>query len=331
MFPHELATGVCSLNPHVDRLVQSCLMEVDGRGRVVRYEMHDGVIHSAARMTYTEVNAIVTDRDAGACAPRYAPLVPMFELMRELFGVLNERRRRRGVDRLRPARGRSGARTTRAPIDGHRRLRAQRRPPHDRGVHAAGQRDRGRRTWCAHDVPALHRVHEAPDAEEGGGVRGVHRAARLQPGRDAGRRVRPPHFQQLVDRMRGTPEERPIAVLMLRTMQKARYDAASLGHFGLAAEHYTHFTSPIRRYPDLVVHRMLRESRRGALSAGAARGARGRAARGRAPHLGDGAARRRGRARAAAVEEGALHGRQGRRRVRRATSPASRPSACSSS
>ena len=78
-----------------------------------------------------------------------------------------------------------------------------------------------------------------------------------------GRALTPKHFQKLIDRMKGTPEERPIAALMLRTMQKARYDAASLGHFGLAAEHYTHFTSPIRRYPDLVVHRMLRESRQG--------------------------------------------------------------------
>src|SRR5688500_17976396 len=78
--------------------------------------------------------------------------------------------------------------------------------------------------------------------------------------------LRPRHFQRLIDRMKGTPEERPIAALMLRTMQKARYDAASLGHFGLAAEHYTHFTSPIRRYPDLVVHRMLREGRQSAIA-----------------------------------------------------------------
>jgi ribonuclease R len=114
---------------------------------------------------------------------------------------------------------------------------------------------------------------------------------------------------------RGTPEERPIAALMLRTMQKARYDAASLGHFGLATDDYTHFTSPIRRYPDLVVHRMLRESRQGG-SRRAPRGARGGAARDRAARVRDGAARGRGRARAAAVEEGAVHGRQGRRRVR---------------
>ena len=110
-----------------------------------------------------------------------------------------------------------------------------------------------------HGVPSLHRVHEAPDIKKVEEFEafiaplGYSLAA-------TGQALRPRHFQRLIDRMKGTPEERPIAALMLRTMQKARYDAVSLGHFGLAAEHYTHFTSPIRRYPDLVVHRMLRQS-----------------------------------------------------------------------
>ena len=97
MFPAELATGLCSLNPHVDRLVQSCLMEVDSRGSVVRYELHDGVINSDARMTYTAVNAILTDRDQ-AVMREHALLVPMFEQMHELFAILNERRRRGSID-----------------------------------------------------------------------------------------------------------------------------------------------------------------------------------------------------------------------------------------
>src|SRR6185437_5124427 len=95
MFPSELATGLCSLRPNVDRLVQSCLMEVDRRGSVVRYEIHDGVIHSAARMTYTEVHAILTERDPETMT-RYRTLVPLFESMRELFEILNRRRHRRG-------------------------------------------------------------------------------------------------------------------------------------------------------------------------------------------------------------------------------------------
>jgi ribonuclease R len=108
-------------------------------------------------------------------------------------------------------------------------------------------------------VPALHRVHEAPDLKKVADFEAFIEPLGYSLGAKGGT-ITPKHFQRLIDRMRGTPEERPIAALMLRTMQKARYDAVSLGHFGLAAEHYTHFTSPIRRYPDLVVHRMLRES-----------------------------------------------------------------------
>jgi ribonuclease R len=115
-------------------------------------------------------------------------------------------------------------------------------------------------------MPALHRVHEPPDLKKVAEFEAFITTLGYSLGGSGGT-VRPKHFQKLIDRMKGTPEERPIAALMLRTMQKARYDAAPLGHFGLAAEHYTHFTSPIRRYPDLVVHRMLRESRRGAVAA----------------------------------------------------------------
>src|SRR5205823_8039911 len=117
----------------------------------------------------------------------------------------------------------------------------------------------------ANGVPALHRVHEAPDAKKVAEFEAFIEPLGYSLG-GSGRAVTPKNFQKLIDRIHGTPEERPIAALMLRTMQKARYDAVSLGHFGLAAEHYTHFTSPIRRYPDLVVHRSVRESRRGAVT-----------------------------------------------------------------
>ncbi len=263
MFPSELATGVCSLNPHVDRLVQSCLMEVDGRGEVVRYELHDGVIHSRARMTYTAVNAIVTDRDPVQRA-HYAALVPMFERMRALFEILNGRRRRRGsIDFDLPE--------AEVVVDDAGAIEAI----------VASERNVAHRiieefmllaneTVAAHlereGMPALYRVHETPDParvdEFEAFVSSLGFSLAAPPGA-----VHPRHFQHLVDRIHGTPEERPIAFLMLRTMQKARYDAANLGHFGLAAHSYTHFTSPIRRYPDLVVHRVLRELRHGAASA----------------------------------------------------------------
>jgi len=260
MFPSELATGLCSLNPHVDRLVQSCLMEVDRRGQVVRYEMHDGVINSDARMTYTAVNAILTDRDPAVIA-EYAPLVPLFEMMHELFEILNARRRRRGsIDFDLPE--------TEVILSEYGEIEAI--IPAERNVaHRLIEEFMllANETVAGHlvnnDVPALHRVHEAPDLKKVADFE-----AFIEPLgyslATTGKTITPKHFQRLIDRMKGTPEERPIAALMLRTMQKARYDAVSLGHFGLAAEHYTHFTSPIRRYPDLVVHRMLRESRQAA-------------------------------------------------------------------
>jgi ribonuclease R len=259
MFPSELATGLCSLNPHVDRLVQSCLMEVDRRGNVVRYEMHDGVINSDARMTYTAVNAILTDREPETTA-QYATLVPLFELMRELFEILNARRRRRGsIDFDLPE--------TEVILSEYGEIEAivpaERNIAHrliEEFMLLANETVAGH--LVEHAVPCLHRVHEPPDLKKVAEFEAFIEPLGLGLGA-SGRSVTPKNFQKLIDRIRGTPEERPIAAVMLRTMQKARYDAASLGHFGLAAEHYTHFTSPIRRYPDLVVHRMLRESRRG--------------------------------------------------------------------
>ena len=262
MFPSELATGLCSLNPHVDRLVQSCLMEVDRRGHVIRYEIHDGIINSDARMTYTDVNAILTEHDSEATA-RYIEVVPLFELMRELFEILNARRRRRGsIDFDLPE--------TEVILSEYGEIEAI--VPAERNIaHRLIEEfmllanETVARHLVDHGVPSLHRVHEAPDVKKV-----VEFEAFIEPlgyGLGAtGRSVTPRDFQKLIDRIRGTPEERPIAAVMLRTMQKARYDAVSLGHFGLAAEQYTHFTSPIRRYPDLVVHRTLRESRGGPIA-----------------------------------------------------------------
>ncbi len=260
MFPSELSTGLCSLNPHVDRLVQSCLMEIDRRtGSVIRYEMHDGVIHSQERMTYTAVNAILTDRDPDVME-RYRSFVPMFERMHELFGILNARRRRRGsID--------FDLQESEIVLDDEGLVEAivasERNVAHrliEEFMLAANE------TVAAHlekrGVPALYRIHEEPDPAKVGifeefiSTLGYSLAS-------SGEDLEPGRFQRLVEKIRGKPEEKPIAFLMLRTMQKARYDPANLGHFGLAADAYTHFTSPIRRYPDLVVHRVLRASRQG--------------------------------------------------------------------
>jgi ribonuclease R len=258
MFPEDLATGLCSLKPQVDRLVQSCLMEVDKRGDVVRYEIHDGVIHSTERMTYTGVNAILTERDPEALA-RYQSLVPMFELMRDLFHVLHARRRRRGsVDfDLPEAKVILDEEGLVEDIVAHERNIAHRLIEEFMLL----ANETVARHLERHNMPALYRIHEPPDPlkvmqfDEFVTSLGYSLAA------PPGGAVKPSHFQKLVDRIQGTAEERPIAFLMLRTMQKARYDSMNVGHFGLAAETYTHFTSPIRRYPDLVVHRLLRELR----------------------------------------------------------------------
>jgi ribonuclease R len=263
MFPAELATGLCSLNPHVDRLVQSCLMEVDRRGNVVRYELHDGVINSGARMTYTAVNAILTDRDPETIA-QYRDFVPLFELMRELFEILHQRRRRRGsIDFDLPE--------AEVILSEYGEIEAIN--PSERNVaHRLIEEFMllANETVAAHlvehDAPALHRVHEPPDVKKVEDFEAFITTLGYSLG--GGHAPTPKHFQKLIERIRGTPEERPIAALMLRTMQKAKYEAISLGHFGLAAEHYTHFTSPIRRYPDLIVHRMLRESRQGKITRG---------------------------------------------------------------
>ena len=259
MFPPELATGLCSLNPRVDRLVQSCLMEIDGQGIVVRYELHDGIIHSDARMTYTDVDATLTGGEgAVAVRARHAILVPIFELMAELSRVLHERRRRRGsID--------FDLHESQLMLDDAGNVEAivasERNVAHGiiEEFMLVANETVAQHLLDAH-VPALFRVHEVPDSlkvsdfEEFVSTLGHSLAASP----DA---VTPAHFQRLLGRLEGAPEKKPIAFLMLRMMQQARYDPANLGHFGLATSSYTHFTSPIRRYPDLVVHRALRAAR----------------------------------------------------------------------
>ncbi|HEY2906820.1 MAG TPA: ribonuclease R [Vicinamibacterales bacterium] len=257
MFPSELATGLCSLNPQVDRLVQSCLMEVDRRGAVVRYEMHDGVINSNERMTYTAVNGILTDRDPGLLR-RYAPLVPMFEQMKELFQILNDARRRRGsID--------FDLNEAEVIMDDGGVVEAiialQRNVAHRLIEEFMLLANETVASYLeSQEAPSLYRIHETPD---------ILKIAKFEEfisgfGYSLGAPVtalRPRHFQKLLEKIQGKPEEKPIAYLMLRSMQKARYAPENLGHFGLAATSYTHFTSPIRRYPDLVVHRSLRMAR----------------------------------------------------------------------
>jgi ribonuclease R len=291
MLPEELSNGICSLNPKVDRLVMSVVMELDEAAKLVRSGFFPGVIRSAERMTYTNVNKVIEGDPE--MTRRYAPLVSEFQKMKELALLLNKRRRARGsIDfDLPEAVIEFDAEGSMLSI-----VRSERNIAHrliEEFMLAANEavaeylEKRG--------VASLHRVHEKPDpkkvlefeelAQAFGYSLGVddlaerrvvvrHGRARPQAreGRGRGRMqpmsvtmpaaeevdIRPQHYQRLTEKIAGKPEERILSYLMLRSLKQARYAVDVLGHFALATKEYTHFTSPIRRYPDLIVHRALK-------------------------------------------------------------------------
>ena len=283
MLPLELSTDICSLRPQVERLVLSCVMEMDHRGEIVGYELSEGVIRSAERMTYTAVNAVL-ENDA-AMRERYAPLVANFELMRDLALILNRKRQRRGsidFDLPEPViefdeMGLMKS-ITRSERNIANRLIEEFMLSANECV--AGHLE-------SKGIASLYRVHEKPDAKRvydfetiaatfgyslGVGALPIHRVQMKADRRAAygtGKRVReievpkevhitPRMYQKLAEKIAGKPEERILSYLMLRSLKQARYSEENLGHFALAATSYTHFTSPIRRYPDLIVHRVLK-------------------------------------------------------------------------
>jgi ribonuclease R len=281
MLPFELSTNLCSLVPHADRLVLSALMEIDRQGEVVGQEFCAGVIRSAERMTYTNVHLLL-EGDA-AQRERYRPLVERFELMQELALVLNRKRVRRGsIDFDLPEPliefDEWGAMVgvTRAPRNIAHRLIEEFMLAANEAV-AAHLEEAG--------IEAIYRIHEKPDAKRvmefeevaahfgvslGIGAIPVKRFGVTDRHRDGGKTrkeivladssvaISSRHYQKLVAKIEGKPEERILSYLMLRSLRQARYSTQNEGHFALAAKTYTHFTSPIRRYPDLVVHRLLR-------------------------------------------------------------------------
>lgn len=282
MLPLELSNGICSLNPYVDRLVMSALMEIDPRGNTVRYEITPGIIHSAERMTYTAVRDILAG-EPGACQ-KYQALVPNFKLMEELAQILIQHRHERGsidFDLPEPEIMFDDA--------GHMVgvTRSERNIAHrliEEFMLAANETVAG---YLEHKgVPSLYRVHEKPDpkkvlefeeiASTFGYSLGIKLPARQsvrihgRVEREQDRRlheqlekidleISPRHYQRLTGRIEGKPAERILSYLMLRSLKQARYSEENLGHFALAAGTYTHFTSPIRRYPDLIVHRVLKQ------------------------------------------------------------------------
>ncbi len=282
MLPFELSTNICSLKPQVDRLVLSALMEIDHQGDPVSFEFCRGVIRSAERMTYTNVHKLL-EGDA-ELRVRYAPLVERFATMRELAELLMRKRYKRGsIDFDLPEPliefGAEGEMTgvTRSPRNIANRIIEEFMLAANEAVAAHLEATGLPSIYRCHDTPDPKRVMEFEDiAAQFGYSLGVgsvpvakHRYHEKKAhGRTAYKDVSLPQeikvpsqaYQRLVAKIEGTPEERILSYLMLRSLKQARYSAENTGHFALAASHYTHFTSPIRRYPDLIIHRLLKAS-----------------------------------------------------------------------
>ena len=262
MLPHKLSNGICSLNAGTDRLALSCLMEIDGKGNVIGHRIAETLIQVDRRMTYTAVNAIVTDRDPDVME-EYKDFVPMFDLMKELADILRERRKKRGSidfdfpeskiildEKGRPVDIKPYERNAATKIIEDFMLMANETIAED---------------YFWQELPFLYRTHDYPDPEKmkrlGTFINNFGYTIRTQNGE-----VHPKELQKLLDKIEGTPEEALISRLTLRSMKQARYTTVCTGHFGLAANYYTHFTSPIRRYPDLQIHRIIKENLRRGLS-----------------------------------------------------------------
>lgn len=262
MLPHKLSNGICSLNAGVDRLALSCIMELDDKGNILNHEIAKTVINVDRRMTYTAVKQILEDKNE-AVMREYQELVPMFETMAEAAEKLREKRRvRGGIDFDFPE----------SKIILDKRGRAVDVKPYDRNsatkiiedfMLAANETIAEDFYW--QEVPFLYRTHETPDMERIRKLtvflKNFGYYLKIKSGE-----VHPKEFQKLLGKIEDTPEEAMISRLVLRSMMRAKYTTENTGHFGLAVKFYTHFTSPIRRYPDLQIHRIIKEQIDGRLS-----------------------------------------------------------------
>ncbi|HOM42413.1 MAG TPA: ribonuclease R [Bacillota bacterium] len=261
MLPKRLSNGICSLNPQIERLTLSCDMVIDKKGKVKEYEIYESVIKTRERMTYENANKILAGSDP-MLTERYGYLIDTFRQMEELMLILNKKRRLRGsID--------FEFEETKIILD--EKGRPIEIKPYERGISeriieefmlVCNETVAEHMYWK--EIPFIYRVHEDPDAEKlqafnefifnfGYHLKGI-------------AEIHPKALQQLTDQIKGTKEERIINTLMLRSLKKARYTSESMGHFGLAAKYYCHFTSPIRRYPDLMIHRIIKEDIHGKLT-----------------------------------------------------------------
>ena len=262
MLPHKLSNGICSLNAGENRLALSCLMTIDEKGEVVSHEIVESVINVDRRMSYTSVKKILEDKDE-AEIHEYEALVPMFELMRELAGILREKRKKRGsIDFDFPE--------SKIVLD------KQGHPieikPYERNVATKIIEDFmliANETVAEHfhwmELPFVYRTHDNPDPEKidklSTFIRNFGYSIKSRQ-----EEIHPKELQKLLAKIEDTPEEALISRLTLRSMKQAKYTIDCTGHFGLACQYYCHFTSPIRRYPDLQIHRIMKEQLRGRLN-----------------------------------------------------------------
>ena len=263
MLPHKLSNGICSLNAKENRLALSCIMTINEKGEVTDHEIAETVICVDARMSYTSVAKILEQDEEER--KKYQDLVPMFELMAELSGILREKRKKRGSIDFDFPETKMVLDENGKPID---------IKPYDRNAATkiiedfmlmANETVAEEYFW--RELPFLYRTHEQPDEEKIKKLStfinnfGFH----IHVGNSE---VKPKEVQKLLGKVEGTPQEALISRLALRSMKRARYTPENTGHFGLAAKYYTHFTSPIRRYPDLQIHRIIKENIRGRMDDG---------------------------------------------------------------
>ena len=254
MLPHRLSNGICSLNPGVDRLTLGCEMEIDPKGEVVKHDIFQSVINSSARMTYKEVNQILVDQDQ-AVRDQYEEFVPLFEAMEDLAEILRQKRFGRGAIDFNFKEAQVLVDDAGHPTDVVIRERSVAERLIEEFMLIANESVAEHFHWM--EIPFIYRIHEDPDEEKlqsfyqfvgqfGYNIKGT------------ANEVHPQALQQVLDLVKGEQEEMVISKLMLRSLKQARYDFNSVGHFGLATKFYTHFTAPIRRFPDLIVHRLIR-------------------------------------------------------------------------
>ena len=262
MLPHILSNGICSLNAGEDRLALSCIMTINDKGNVVDYKIAETVICVDRRMTYTSVKRILEEQDEEECK-KYEELVPMFQMMEKLAGILREKRKKRGsIDFDFPE--------TKIVLDENGKPLELK--PYDRNVATKIIEDfmlLANETVAEHyfwqEIPFVYRTHEQPDEEK------IQKLAIFinnfgHSMHIANNAVRPKEIQKLLAKVEGTAEEAMISRLALRSMKQAKYTPENTGHFGLATTYYCHFTSPIRRYPDLQIHRIIKEDLRGRMN-----------------------------------------------------------------